>query len=250
MDFLNGLGKNICPVCGEKECKYPKDKRWEKVLNRLMENYAKGNMTRVKMEYLNLLSLRKSNFSKTSIGATQAFNDNAKKDNSMSSFGLLSHFFGKSGREISLSEIGVHDQIRGLMQKPGAFGRSEGSIQSRFISQIQNGERIDFKNGYDFGTEKKVPVYDPLWGIGGATVSGKLTDVSAEKMGDGYNVYGVIHYKLYDKFTDPYDTFNWGKEDNNWFGEPFDITGEWKENVNFHVERQIFENKVMQLLKK
>ncbi|MGV7960477.1 hypothetical protein ACSLVK_06055 [Photorhabdus tasmaniensis] len=77
-----------------------------------------------------------------------------------------------------------------------------------------------------------------------------MTDVSAEKMGDGYNVSGAIHYKLYDKFTDPYDTFNWVKEDNNWFGEPFDITGEWKENVNFHVERQIYENKIMQLLRK
>ncbi|KER05242.1 hypothetical protein MEG1DRAFT_00137 [Photorhabdus temperata subsp. temperata Meg1] len=68
-------------------------------------------------------------------------------------------------------------------------------------------------------------------------------------MGDVYNVSGTINYKLYDKFTDPYDTFNWVKEDINVGGKPFDITGEWKENVSFPVSRQIQENRLMQLLK-
>ncbi|MDC9582151.1 hypothetical protein PSI15_11335 [Xenorhabdus sp. PR6a] len=151
----------------------------------MMEAYAKGNMARVKKQYISLLSLRKANAfwqGGSSRKGNELFVENAKKyNNSMSSFGLLRHFFGKSSREIPLSEIGVHDQIRELMWKPGAFGRSEESIQSRFISQIQNGERIDFKNVYDFKKEAKYPVYDPLWGIGGAIVSGNLTDVKTEK---------------------------------------------------------------------
>ncbi|NDK99117.1 hypothetical protein [Photorhabdus bodei] len=47
----------------------------------------------------------------------------------------------------------MHDKVRALMQKPGAFKRAEGSIQSRFISQIQRGERVDFENNYDFVEE-------------------------------------------------------------------------------------------------
>ncbi|PHM46512.1 hypothetical protein [Xenorhabdus miraniensis] len=251
MDFLKGLDKNICPVCGEEDCPYPRDRRGDKVIEEIMKEYTKGNMPQVKKLYISkMVPLRKANFGRGSFGSSEGFYDKAKNNKpSMSSFGMLQHFFGKSGRELTLSEIGVHDRVRGLMQKPGAFGRPEGSIQSRFISQIQRGERVDFENGYNFGLEKKVPVYDPLWGIGGAKISGSLTHVSAEKAGDGYNVSGTINYKLYDKFTDPYDTFNWGKEDINVGGEPFDITGEWKEDVNFHVDRKIFDNRLLQLLK-
>ncbi|AOM42423.1 hypothetical protein [Xenorhabdus hominickii] len=251
MDFLKGLDKNICPICGEKDCPYPRDRRGDKVIEEIMKEYAKDNMPQVKKLYLTkMLPLRKLNFGRSGSGSNEAFANKVKQaENNMSSFGMLGHFFGKSGRELTLSEIGVHDRIRGLMQKPGAFGRPEGSIQSRFISQIQSGERIDFENNYNFGLEKNVPIYDPLWGIGGAKISGSLTNVSAEKVGDGYNVSGTINYKLYDKFTDPYDTFNWGKEDINVGGEPFDITGEWKENVNLRVDGRIFENRVLQLLK-
>ncbi|MDC9597912.1 hypothetical protein [Xenorhabdus anantnagensis] len=251
MDFLKGLEKNICPVCGEKDCPYPRDRRGDKVIEDIMKAYTKGDTTGVKKLYLSkMLPLRKANFGRGGPGSNEGFYDKAQNSKpSMSSFGMLQHFFGKSGRELTLSDIGVHDKVRSLMRKPGAFGRPEGSIQSRFISQIQGGERVDFENRYNFGLEKKVPVYDPLWGIGGATVSGSLTNVSAEKVGDTYNVSGTINYKLYDKFTDPYDTFNWAKEDINVGGKPFDITGEWKENVTFQVNQQIFENRLMQHLK-
>ncbi|EQC01765.1 hypothetical protein [Photorhabdus temperata] len=251
MDFLKGLEKNICPVCGEEDCPYPRDKRGGKVIEDIMKAYTQGDMTKVKkLHVLKMLPLRKANFGRGGPGSNEGFFDKAQNSKpSMSSFGMLQHFFGKSGRELTLSEIGVHDKVRGLMQKPGAFGRPEGSIQSRFVSQIQSGERVDFENRYNFGLEKKVPIYDPLWGIGGATVSGSLTNVSVEKVGDVYNVSGTINYKLYDKFTDPYDTFNWVKEDINVGGKPFDITGEWKENVSFPVSRQIQENRLMQLLK-
>ncbi|MBS9426874.1 hypothetical protein CE143_09670 [Photorhabdus luminescens] len=185
--------------------------------------------------------------------AKEEIKTNTKKllttDNSMSGLGMFFHFTGKSGRELTLSEIGVHDRIRILMQKPNAFGRTEGSIQSRFISQIQNGERIDFKNGYDFAKESKIPGIDPLWAIGGATISGNLINIKAENAGDKYNISGVINYKLYDNFTDPYDTFNWKTEDINWGGEPFEITGEWQENVNFQIEKNIYENKIKPLIK-
>ncbi|MDB6374148.1 hypothetical protein [Photorhabdus bodei] len=60
---------------------------------------------------------------------------------------------------------GIHDRVRKLMHKSGAFGKPESSIQSRFISQIQSGERIYFENNDDFAKEAKIQVVDPLWSI-------------------------------------------------------------------------------------
>ncbi|WP_118984693.1 hypothetical protein [Photorhabdus sp. CRCIA-P01] len=171
-------------------------------------------------------------------------------DNKMNGLDMFSHFTGKSGQALTLSGIGVHDKVRELMHKPGAFGKPEGSIQSRFISQIQSGERIYFENNYDFAKEAKIQVVDPLWAIGGATVSGTLKDTKTENIGDKYNISGVINYKFYDEFTDPYDMKDLIDKEWNPNGTPFDITGEWKENVNFQVDKDVYENKVKPLIEK
>ncbi|WP_118984783.1 hypothetical protein [Photorhabdus sp. CRCIA-P01] len=169
-------------------------------------------------------------------------------DSNMSGFGMYFHYTGEFGQALTLYEIGVHDKVRALMQKPGAFKRAEGSIQSRFISQIQRGERIDFENNYDFVEESKVPFLDPLWAIGGATIRGKLTNVKAENVDDKYRVSGVINYELYDKFTDPYDMKDLTGKEWNPNGTPYVITGEWSESVNFDVNKDVYENKIKPML--
>ncbi|CDH04039.1 hypothetical protein [Xenorhabdus bovienii] len=170
------------------------------------------------------------------------------KDNGMNGWDMLSHFRGDSGRTLNLHDIGVHNQVRELMHKQGGFEKPEGSIQSRFISQIQRGERIDFKNQYDFAKEARITIIDPLWAIGGATVSGVLTDVKAENTGDKYNVSGVISYKLDDKFSSPWDIYNWSPVELNFGGTPYDITGEWSEIVNFDVDKDVYENKIKPMI--
>ncbi|PHM46922.1 hypothetical protein [Xenorhabdus miraniensis] len=162
----------------------------------------------------------------------------------MSGWDMFSHYRGDSGRSLTLSEIGVHDRVRELMHKSNAFGKADGSIHSRFISQIQNGKGVDFNNAYDFTKEAKEVIFDPLWAIGGAKVSGVLTNVNAENIGDKYNVSGVINYKLYDNFTDPYDMKDLIGVEWNPNGTPYDIHGEWTESVNFDVKKDIYENTI------
>ncbi|AYA41267.1 hypothetical protein HZS38_12895 [Xenorhabdus nematophila] len=60
-------------------------------------------------------------------------------DNYMSGVGMFFNYFGFSSQALTLDDVGVRNQVIALMDKPGGFARSEGSIQSRFISQIQKG---------------------------------------------------------------------------------------------------------------
>ncbi|WP_338885792.1 hypothetical protein [Xenorhabdus sp. TH1] len=168
--------------------------------------------------------------------------------NEMSSFDLLKHYWGNSGRALTLHDIGVHERIRELIKKPDAFkGFSESndgtSVQSRFISQIQNGNRIFFENTYNFRTPASY-FNDPLWAIGGAIVSGRLHVINAVPSGQTYKLSAIITYKLYDKFTDPWDLMNFFPGEWNPDGTPFDITGQWTENVNFSVSKYVYESKI------
>ncbi|MCT8342792.1 MULTISPECIES: hypothetical protein [Photorhabdus] len=55
-----------------------------------------------------------------------------------------------------------------------------------------------------------------------------MKDTKAENIGDKYNISGVINYRFYDEFTDPYDMKDLIGKEWNPNGTPFDITGEWK----------------------
>ncbi|WP_426575453.1 hypothetical protein ACP179_00905 (plasmid) [Xenorhabdus stockiae] len=169
---------------------------------------------------------------------------NSMSGSGMSGWDMFSHYRGDSGRSLTLSEIGVQDRVRDLIHKPKAFERSEGSIHSRFISQIQDGKGVDFNNSYDFTKEATEKVFDPLWAIGGAKVSGVLTNVSAEDIGDKYKVSGVINYELYDNFTDPYDFKDLFGFEFNPNGTPYEINGAWSESVNFDVKKDVYENTI------
>ncbi|CBJ88633.1 hypothetical protein XNC1_0559 [Xenorhabdus nematophila ATCC 19061] len=57
----------------------------------------------------------------------------------MSGVGMFFNYFGFSSQALTLDDVGVRNQVIALMDKSGGFARSEGSIQSRFISQIQKG---------------------------------------------------------------------------------------------------------------
>ncbi|MEX0447700.1 hypothetical protein [Xenorhabdus sp. SGI246] len=57
-------------------------------------------------------------------------------------------------------------------------------------------------------------------------------------------IFKLIAYKLYDRFTDPYDLMNFFPGEWNPNGTPFDITGQWTENVNFSVSKYVYESKI------
>ncbi|CDH32742.1 hypothetical protein [Xenorhabdus bovienii] len=245
IDYMRLLEIDICPVCGVKDCvlKNPKAPHAGKVMHKTVEAYCKNDMRELKKIIIQKFSQYNAMFN-------HRFADALKNDTSMSSIGLLKHYREDSGAEISLSRIGVQNRISDLIKKPGAFKRTDGtSIHSRFISQIQNGDRVQFNNSFSFGTESAHP-HDPLWAIGGAKVIGTLTDTKVSPRGDNYNLSGRINYRLEDKFTDPYDTFNWFEKDWNPNGVPFDIRGEWSESVNFDIDKNVYENKIKPLIDK
>ncbi|MDY4281042.1 MAG: hypothetical protein SOX56_08265 [[Pasteurella] mairii] len=149
------------------------------------------------------------------------------------------------GKSISLKQIGLENKVRPLIKKNGAFGRSaEDSIESRFIAQFVAGERVTFSNVYNFGKEAN-GIVDPLWAIGSAKIEGKINNV---KFFPGNFATADITYELYDKFTDPYDTFNWVKGEWNTNGTPYEIKDRWTNTVKFNYRPQT-EEQLLQLLK-
>ncbi|WFQ81612.1 hypothetical protein PXH59_19890 (plasmid) [Xenorhabdus sp. SF857] len=245
IDYVKLLEMDVCPVCGEKDCilKIPKAVHPKKVMHGVVEAYCKNDMLKLKKIIIQRFSPFNRMFNHKFVYALE-------NDTSMSSIGLLKHYREYSGEEISLSRIGVDGRIRTLMNKEGAFKKPSGtSIHSRFLSQIKNGERVSFSNAYDFGTESAHP-NDPLWAIGSAIVSGRLSDIEVKERGNGYNLFGVVNYKLYDKFTDPVDIFNWFEKDWNPLGSPFEIKGEWHQPISIDIDKNIYENKIKQLLNK
>ncbi|PHM46298.1 hypothetical protein Xmau_00708 [Xenorhabdus mauleonii] len=243
-DYLKLLELDVCTMCGEKDCPWKKGHSFmAKRMNELVDAYFRGDMGKVKKLYIQRFSQMRGVFLSTLSPAVET-------NDSMSSIGLFNHYRGNSGTGITLGRIGVQDKISNLVKTPGAFKKESGSsIHSRFISQIKNGERVDFKNHYAIGSESR-HMNDPLWAIGGATISGELTDIKVQPNGSGYNLSGVINYNLYDNFTDPYDMKDIIGREWNPNGTPFDITGKWKEPVNFDVEKSVYDNKIKPLIDK
>ncbi|OKP00805.1 hypothetical protein [Xenorhabdus eapokensis] len=168
--------------------------------------------------------------------------DVEKYRHNVSAWRLIHHFFEKSQQTLTLSEIGLEHEIRRLV---GHLG-----ISDRFQSQIESGERVTFRNTYDFSTEANKGIYgDALWAIRNATICGRLEDIEVELLySNRYNIKGFIKYKFYDEFTDPIDIFNWVETDINLFGKPFNIIGEWREYVSFLVEKDVYDNKIKELM--
>lgn len=92
------------------------------------------------------------------------------------SFDLYQHYSYGNGEALNLSSVGLSNKIRPLVNKDKAFGKSNGSIESRFISQYKNEGRTSFSNAYDF-TKEASGIADPLWALGTATISGELKDI-------------------------------------------------------------------------
>ncbi|MDC9591295.1 hypothetical protein PSI23_18880 [Xenorhabdus sp. XENO-10] len=244
IDIDKLLSIDVCPLCGKKDCEYNK-KENALVINatkQIIKTYVTKGKKQAAIRYagsLGMLAKQSSDYLRNIHKATET-------DNSMSTISLFNHYVKNTGEPLTTHQVGIHDRIRSLMQKPSAFKRPSGSIQSRFISQIQNGERINFRNAYDFGIESR-NVNDALWSVGGAVVSGNLDNVRIEPRGNNYNISGEINYHLYDKYSDTVDIFNWFEAPIDPF-KPFEITGEWKEPVNFDIDKHTYETKVKPML--
>ncbi|MDC2824607.1 hypothetical protein PHA51_00950 [Rodentibacter pneumotropicus] len=153
------------------------------------------------------------------------------------SIGLLGHFLGQSGEALTLSQLGLQDDVQKMVKTKGELGKDiQHSLHGDFLNQILQGSK-SFHNGYKLGG---FPL-SMRWAIGGVTISGEFFGDVVEQRGR-YYLIGTVHYSLLDHFSDVWDTLNLTPDDhNNFGGEPFNITGNWVEPVNESISKAQYE---------
>ncbi|HDL3549732.1 TPA: preprotein translocase subunit YajC, partial [Mannheimia haemolytica] len=227
------LVNKICFICGKKDCpQMKKSKDYKDFLDAL----EKGDVDKADKIY-------NTKFSQFSKSFGHEMEKNLEKNRippiyqgvPFDSFDLYQHYSYGNGEALNLSSVGLSNKIRPLVNKDKAFGKSNGSIESRFISQYKNEGRTSFSNAYDF-TKEASGIADPLWALGTATISGELKDI---QIFPGGIARGNIHYSIRDRFTDPFDTFNFTKGEWNPNGTPYIIQDSWIKSVRFSIDKKI-----------
>lgn len=157
----------------------------------------------------------------------------------LSSLDLYDHYRNGSGRSLTLSEVGVKDKIQQLVKTANTLGKRNGhSLQGDFIEQILQGKK-SFQNTYPLTPWWQFS-NDPLWAMGGVTISGTFSGGVIQE-NEQYYLNGNIAYQLYDRFTDPYDTPNLIAGEWNPDGEAFTINGAWQERVKIPITQEQFQ---------
>ncbi|HDZ3530724.1 TPA: hypothetical protein RSV51_002130, partial [Mannheimia haemolytica] len=144
----------------------------------------------------------------------------------VTSFDMLYYYRAKTGKSVTLKQLGLFNTVRELVKKPNALGKKDNrSVHGDFIQQIITKNARSFKNTYSF-KEGIWNINNALWAIGSAIVEGNFTGSAVQK-GDRFYLEGSIDYSFYDKFTDPYDIFNIIPGEWNPDGTSYDIKDNW-----------------------
>jgi len=78
---------------------------------------------------------------------------------------------------------------------------------------------VEFRRTYDFQRLR--------FAFGSATLSGDYTGEVLVDRDGSFNYNGTAVFNFYDRFTDPYDTFDTFPGEWNPDGTPYDISGSW-----------------------
>lgn len=145
-------------------------------------------------------------------------------DNSWDSYRMLLHYMGKSGKTMTLSEMGLARGVKELVVKDGAFQKAK-SIQERFISSQIVYNNYTFEQVYSWGDEL-------IWAMGEGVLSGEFKGTVVDKGNGTALVNGMITYQYTDRFTDPLDTYDWVEGNADIGGLAYDITETWTVKIN------------------
>ena len=111
---------------------------------------------------------------------------------------IKEYLFGNK-KIVTLEEMGLSDSVLQLIKKDNAFGL-EGSIESRFLKGISNGETA-FIGSYDVGGEL-------LFSMGGGIISGTFEGEILQLEGGKKLIKGEITYIYTDVFKDALNILN------------------------------------------
>lgn len=161
----------------------------------------------------------------------------------VTSFDMMNHYWSGKGNSVTLQQLGLFEKVKSLVKTPNQLGKQNNhSVQGDFIQQIIKNNRKSFRNTYSFRQNVgALAINNPLWAIGGAIIEGQFSGNAVSENGKFY-LKGEISYKFYDKFTDPYDTFNLIPGEWNPDGDSYDINGKWIEPVSVEISQTDYLN--------
>lgn len=159
----------------------------------------------------------------------------------VTSFDMLYYYRSKSGKAVTLKQLGLFDTVKELIKKQNALGKKNNhSVHNDFIQQIKTKKAFSFKNTYSF-REGVWNINNALWAIGGAIIEGNFTGGAIQK-GNKFYLNGSIKYVFYDKFTDPYDIFNIIPGEWNPDGKSYEIKDNWIESISIPIDESTYKN--------
>ena len=129
-----------------------------------------------------------------------------------------------TGTNRTLRELGLLEKIKNAVDNnPKLTGKRAGTVTERFIKQIVERKDTEFRNSYNFLSEK--------FAIGSATVEGKFNGDIYNNEDGSTHIEGIITYSFEDVFTDPYDIFNLIPGEWNPDGKSYKITDTWQKEI-------------------
>lgn len=146
-----------------------------------------------------------------------------------SSSDMYNHYL-RGGGDVTLSEIGLLDDVMGYKETIRSVGRFGSQIEAYAGDEAKrlgagvHDIGLSYKNSYEF---------EPLvFALGSATLSGSFQGRLTVGASGGYSYSGSAQIKFHDIFTDPYDTFDNFKGEWNPDGAPYNINGSWSQSYS------------------
>ena len=154
-----------------------------------------------------------------------AYKNNKKTIKEKTSGYLFLLYRNDNGTNRTLRELGLLEKIENAVESnPKLTGKKGGTVEGRFIKQIAEGKGTEFRNTYNFLSEK--------FAIGTAIVEGKFNGEIYKNEDGSTHIEGIITYFFEDIFTDPYDLLNIIPGEWNPDGKPYKITDTWQKEIN------------------
>ena len=175
------------------------------------------------VNYVDLWGLSRDSDQTT--GNLSAYKNNKKTIKEKTSGYLFLLYRNDNGTNRTLRELGLLEKIENAVESnPKLTGKKGGTVEGRFIKQIAEGKGTEFRNTYNFLSEK--------FAIGTAIVEGKFNGEIYKNEDGSTHIEGIITYFFEDIFTDPYDLLNIIPGEWNPDGKPYKITDTWQKEIN------------------
>ncbi len=145
---------------------------------------------------------------------------------SMSSWDMYQNYRNDGG-DLTLQEMGLLNDVQNYSttrDKLSKFGNQISNHAAQQAAVLNSGS-----HDLDLRFERSYPYEKHKFAFGDATLSGDFQGTINVREDGSFSYSGDANVQFYDKFTDPYDTFDWVKGEWNPDGTPYNINGSWSQ---------------------